>query len=566
MSIGMLALVAFLPILLALILMSGLRWPATKAMPLAWLVTAAAGVAIWKMDIGFVLAATLSGFGGAFNVLVIVFGAILILYTLRDSGGMETINCGFHGLSRDRRVQMIIIAFVFAAFIEGAAGFGTPAAIAAPLLLSLGFPPLAAAMVCLIMNSVPVTFGAVGTPLIVGMAPVKEKVVEAIAANPGMAFQNWDQFLKLLGQWSSMLHLSMAFILPLFTLGLMTMFFGKKRSFAEGLGAWKFSLFASVCFGVPYFATAQLIGVEFPALIGGLIGLGLVVTGAKKGLFLPKETWDFAPQAEWEKEWTGEIKAEDKCTYTAHMSQARAWTPYVLIGLILVLTRIGSLGLKGMLTSPAVTIAIKDIMGYKGVNWVCSILYLPGTIPFVLVAIMTIFIHKMPMEKVKLAWSDSFKRMKNPTIALFFAVALVEIFKQSKVNPGGYPSMPLAMAEYVAGLAGQAWPMFASFVGALGAFITGSNTVSDLLFSEFQYGVATQLNLPRQIILSLQAVGGAMGNMVCIHNIVAACATVGLVGMEGLLIRRNAIPLTLYGLVVGVIGTLLCFTFVPGIF
>jgi lactate permease len=89
-------------------------------------------------------------------------GAILILYTLRDSGGMETINYGFHGLSRDRRIQVIIIGMVFSAFIEGAAGFGTPAAIAAPLLLSLGFPALAAAMVCLILNSFPVSYGAVG--------------------------------------------------------------------------------------------------------------------------------------------------------------------------------------------------------------------------------------------------------------------------------------------------------------------------------------------------------------------------------------------------------------------
>jgi lactate permease len=147
MPLQLLALVALAPIALALVLMVGLRWPATKAMPLAWLVTALAGVFVWKMDIGFVVASTLNGFGGAVNVLIIVFGAILILYTLRDSGGMETINHGFHGISRDRRVQVIIIATVFSAFLEGAAGFGTPAAIAAPLLLSLGFPALAAAMV-----------------------------------------------------------------------------------------------------------------------------------------------------------------------------------------------------------------------------------------------------------------------------------------------------------------------------------------------------------------------------------------------------------------------------------
>ncbi len=143
---------------------------------------------------------------------------------------------------------------------------------------------------------------------------------------------------------------------------------------------------------------------------------------------------------------------------------------------------------------------------------------------------------------------------------------MVEIFKQSAKNTLGLPSMPLAMAQAAAGMAGSTWPMFASFVGALGAFITGSNTVSDLLFAEFQYATATQLAIPRQIIVSLQAVGGAMGNMVCIHNIVAASATVGLAGMEGLLIRRNALPMLLYGLVVGAVGLVLVYSLYPNIF
>ncbi|MFO7619944.1 MAG: L-lactate permease, partial [Bacteroidales bacterium] len=134
MPLGLLALIALLPIVLALVLMVGMRWPATRAMPLAWLVTAGAGLLFWEMPLGFIVASTLNGFGGAVNVLIIVFGAILILYTLRDSGGMETINHGFHGISRDRRVQVIIIGTLFSAFLEGAAGFGTPAAIAAPLL------------------------------------------------------------------------------------------------------------------------------------------------------------------------------------------------------------------------------------------------------------------------------------------------------------------------------------------------------------------------------------------------------------------------------------------------
>lgn len=103
-------------------------------------------------------------------------------------------------------------------------------------------------------------------------------------------------------------------------------------------------------------------------------------------------------------------------------------------------------------------------------------------------------------------------------------------------------------------------------MGALGAFITGSNTVSNLLFSEFQYGLASQLNLPRQIVVALQVAGGSMGNMVCVHNIVAASAVVGLSGLEGLIIKRNIVPLLIYGVSAGLLGLLFCCWLFPFVF
>lgn len=307
MPLGLLAIIALFPIVLALVLMVGMRWPATRAMPVAWIVTALSGLLVWKMPLGFIVASTLSGFGGAVNVLIIVFGAILILYTLKESGGIETINFGFHGISQDRRVQVIIIGALFSAFLEGAAGFGTPAAIAAPLLLSLGFPALAAAMVCLILNSFPVSFGAVGTPVWFGLYNLKPQVEAAIAAGQAANISSFAMFLKIIGQWASTLHLLMIFILPLFVNMMLTRYFGRNKSWKEGLGAWKFSLFASTSFAVPYVATAFIIGEEFPALLGGLIGTAIVVTAAKKGFLLPSKPWDFAPKSSWEKEWTGEI-------------------------------------------------------------------------------------------------------------------------------------------------------------------------------------------------------------------------------------------------------------------
>ena len=569
-SVGVLALIAAIPILLALVLMVGLRWPAIKAMPVAWLTAALGAILAWGLPVGYVTALTLQGFVTAIGILIIVFGAILILRTLQQSGGMETIQYGMQNITPDRRIQAIIIGYMFAAFIEGAAGFGTPAALAAPLLLSLGFPPLAAAVVCLVFNAFPVTFGAVGTPVILGLKFLQPLVGEAVSQGAsGLNFTNMGEFNMAIGKWASLLHALMIYILPIFMLGFITRVFGPNRSWREGLKAWKFCVFAATAFCVPYLGFAWFVGPEFPSLIGGLVGLGVIIAGAKAGFCMPEQTWDFGPHEKWAAEWSGEVKYDGKTDFKPHMSQFKAWLPYILIGLLLVVTRIPELGLKGFLA--AQKLEFNHILGYESVSASIAYLYLPGTIPFMLVAILTVFLHGMPAEKVSTAWRQSFATMKNPTIALFAAVALVSIFRGSGItdailNPNAYPSMPLAMANAVAGISGKTWPLFASFVGGLGSFITGSNTVSDLLFAEFQWGVATQLNLPRQIIVAAQAAGGAMGNMICIHNIVAACAVVGLSGMEGQILKKTVWPFLLYGTVVGIMATMMSFVFFPGLF
>ena len=137
---------------------------------------------------------------------------------------------------------------------------------------------------------------------------------------------------------------------------------------------------------------------------------------------------------------------------------------------------------------------------------------------------------------------------------------------QSGVNPNHYLSMPIAMAQSMADVFQGAWPLVSTFVGALGSFMAGSNTVSNMLFVLFQYSIADSLGISRIIIVSLQNVGGALGNMICVHNVIAACATVGLIGVEGLLIKRNLIPMVFTALIAGIIGLILAFLIVPGLF
>jgi lactate permease len=142
---------------------------------------------------------------------------------------------------------------------------------------------------------------------------------------------------------------------------MLTGFFGSNRNFGEGLGVWKFALFAAFAMTIPYMAAAALLGPEFPALLGGLIGLAIVVAAARRGFLLPEQNWDFGPRSEWEEEWTGNISQEQLSTGEARMSTLRAWSPYLIVASILVLTRIPELGLQEFLEG--ITLDFENIFG-----------------------------------------------------------------------------------------------------------------------------------------------------------------------------------------------------------
>ncbi len=547
----MYALIAFLPILTTIVLMIGMNWGAKKALPVSWGVAAVVGLVFWKMDFGSVIGFSVFGVFKALDVLIIIFGAILILNTLKQSGAMATINNGFGGITKDKRIQVLIIAWMFEAFIEGAAGFGTPAALAGPLLVGLGFPALAAAMVALIMNSTPVAFGAVGTPIFGAMSTISSNL-EAIGGDP-LAFQ------MQLTQWVAVVHGIVGTFIPLLAVVMMTRFFGKNRSIKEGLQVAPFAIFAGLAFTVPYVLIATVFGPELPSLMGAFIGLGIVVFAAQKGFLMPKTIWDFDSKDAWEADWSSN---EDLgATKESNMSLLMAWTPYALIAGILVITRIPALGLKGILA--AQKIVIPNVMG-TGLDYALSWAYLPGIIPFTLVALLTFYLHKMDKKSIVTAWKSTFKQISGAAIALFAGIAMVQLMLNSGVNGAGLESMLTEMAKALARVAGSGYVMVAPFIGVLGAFMSGSNTVSNILFSSLQFETATILGLPQVLIVTLQVIGGGIGNMICINNVVAVAATVGVIGMEGKLIRRNAIPMVIYSLAAALlVGVLITSGFNP---
>jgi lactate permease len=556
MSLSIQALFAFFPILLAGLLLVGLRWPARKAMPIVFLASFFIALFAWQMPLNRILASTIEGLGVTVSILWIIFGAILLLNTLKHSGALKVIRAGFTNISPDRRIQVIIIAWLFGSFIEGASGFGTPAAIAAPLLVGLGFPALAAVIVGMMVQSTPVTFGAVGTPIVIGMeAGLKSNELTLQLQAAG---SSWEQFILLITSEVAIIHAIIGTLIPLLMCMILTRFFGKKKSWTEGLSIAPFAIFSGLAFTIPYALTGVFLGPEFPSIIGALTGLVIVVTAAKNNFLVPKDTWDFEPAKNWPSDWLGdiELKLDSLAEKTSKITLTKAWIPYVLVALFLVISRIRGLGVDTFLKQ--FTLTYSDILGEVGMNAKFDPLYLSGGI-MIMVVLITYFIHGMKPKELSKAFSESSKTLLGAGFVLIFTIPMVRILINSGVNDMGYSSMPIAMASWVAETVGGIYPLFAASVGALGAFIAGSNTVSNMMLSQFQFSTAVNLGLTGSVMVALQAVGAAAGNMIAIHNVVAASATVGMLGKEGFILRRTILPTLYYVLFAGIIGLILIY-------
>lgn len=540
MTLGMQALLAFAPIGLSGILLIGLAWPAKKAMPLVYVATAGIALLAWGVSLNRVIASTLEGLLITVQVLWIIFGALLLLNTLKHSGGIAAIRSGFSRISPDRRVQVILIAWLFGSFIEGASGFGTPAAVAGPLLVAVGFPALAAVMFGMMIQSTPVSFGAVGTPMLIGVQGglQREEMTAALQAQG----HTWSDFFNLVVSQVAIGHAICGMLMPLLLVMFMTRFFGRHHSWSEGLAIAPFALFAALAMLVPYALAGVFLGPEFPSLLGGLCGLAVASVAARAGFLVPKRAWDFADPRQWPAEWMGTIEMKLDEVGSRRISSVLAWLPYGLLAMVLVLSRTVE-PFARLLQS--VSFGATNILGETGIGGSVQPLYLPGGV-LVAVCLATTVLHRVRLRDFGRAVADSGGTLLSAGFVLVFTVPMVRIMIQSGVNANELASMPIAMARWVAASVGSIYPFFAPTVGALGAFLAGSNTVSNLMLSQYQYSVAQALAVSGATMVAAQAVGAAAGNMIAIHNVVAASATVGMMGREGLTLRRTVIPTAYY--------------------
>jgi lactate permease len=538
-------LTALMPILAVFVLLVLLRLPATRAMPVGLALTAVTAWQFWKIPPVHLAAAAVEGLFAALSILWIIFGAIFLLTVLTGSGALDTIRHGFFRITPDRRVQTILIGWLFGSFMEGAAGFGTPAALGAPIMVAIGFHPLPAVVMALIADSSSVSFGAVGTPIIIGMKQGLSsggEIAPSVSSHLESLPLAMDAFLQQVTTRTVLMDLGIGTFIPLIMSVMLTRCFGRNRSWTDGLKIWKFAIFAGLAYEIPALLAAMFLGPEFPALIGGLAGMAIVIMAIRRGFLQPAEPWD---DMEAEADWKSGNQSTESTTgrsIAPPMSLTRAWMPYIAVAVLLVLTRINALPFKAWLQS--VVVEWRNIFG-TNLSADLEPLYLPGSM-FLLAALLAAAFYRMKPHELQTPLKETIKKLLPSSIALGTCVPMVRIFTNSDVNAAGLHSMPVELASMAANAMGSMWPAVAPLVGSLGSFVSGSATFSNMMFSLFQFSAALQSGVPPEIVLAAQILGANAGNMICILNVVAAASVVDLTGREGAIIRYTMIPMIFF--------------------
>lgn len=521
--------VSIAPILLLIFLMTKTNGtPSHVALPAIAALVYAIKLVYFGDNPNLVNATVVNGLLTALTPILIIWGAIFMFKTMEHSGAMGIVRDWLNGVSANPIAQLMIIGWAFSFMIEGASGFGTPAALAAPILVGLGFPALKVAVLALIMNTVPVSFGAVGTPTWFGMGQLGLSETEVLQ----VGFQ------------AALIHAVAALVVPIVALLAVINW----RDLRSNLVFVYLSILGCV---IPYVVLARF-NYEFPALLAGMVGFLMSIALAKKGIGLS----------------SGAATAQNAADISVG-TLIKALFPLWATVLILLITRIEPIGVKAFLndatpvlqlslgslgqfsTSGSLVLVLDGIFQTES-SWVFPALYVPAIVPFFLVSALAFAVFRVNRDVITRIASETYSRMVNTVIALAGALVMVKL-----LMVGGDQSMVILIGQGFAGFTGEYWQFVAAYLGALGSFFSGSATIANLTFGGIQNSIASDLGLDRTLILSLQSVGAAMGNMVAINNIVAVCSILGIANVEGVILKKTVLTMVLYGVIAGVVGLLL---------
>ena len=475
-------------------------------------------------------------FYGLWPIAWIIIGAVFLYKISVKTGQFNIIRSSILSITEDQRLQMLLVGFAFGTFLEGAAGFGAPVAITAALLVGLGFKPLYAAGLCLIVNTAPVAFGAMGIPIIVAGQVSGVDTMEI----------------------SQMVGRQLPFMVPIvlfWIMGIMDGWRGIKET-------WPAVIVAGGSFALAQYLTSNFVGPELPditAAIAALVSLTILLKFWK-----PKHIFRFSAT---EGNVDDSLLADQQQQYSLGQI-AKAWSPFMILTVMVTIWSIKPFkdlfskdgALHDWVISipvpyvhqlvqkmPPVVAEIKDYDAIFKFDWFSA----TGTAIFI-AALITILFLKMQPKQAVLTFAETLNELKTPIYSIGMVLAFAFIANYSGMSA----TLALALAH-----TGKAFTFFSPFLGWIGVFLTGSDTSANALFAALQATTAQQIGVPEVLLVAANTSGGVTGKMISPQSIAIACAAVGLVGKESDLFRFTVKHSIVFTIMMGIIITLQAYVF-----
>jgi lactate permease len=489
--------IALIPVLWLIVSLGVLKIPGQKACPIALVITMLLSILVWKMPVIDSMTAALEGAAMAIWPIFLVIVAAVFTYNLvTHTGGMEIIKKMMTNVSTDQRILVLILAWGFGGFLEAIAGFGTAVAIPASILAALGFNPVFAAIICLIANTTPTAFGAIGLP------------VSTLAQVTGLNVNTLS--------FTVAIQLFVMIIVVPFILVIMT-----GKGFKGLKGVFFITLMAGVSFALPQIFIAKYLGAELPAIVGSVVCMAVIIIMAK--LFYKESA----------------AKNTDKIGLkTAVM----AWLPFILVFVIIILCSSLFPTINGLLAEVKTTVQIYT--GPHGKPFTFLWLATPGTL-IIFATYIAGLIQGVKFSEISKILGRTIKQMIKSAITIASIVALAKVM--------GYSGMIGVIAEILVVITGGFYPLIAPLIGALGTFVTGSDTSANVLFGGLQVEAANAVGVSPYWLAAANTAGATAGKMISPQSIAVATAATGIVGSEGKILSVTIKICALYVVVIGLV-------------
>lgn len=493
MNMYVLFFIALIPIVWLMISLGVLKTAGHKATPVTLIVTLILAIAVWKMPMVDALKAGLEGAASAIWPIIIVIIAAVFIYNLSIyTKSMDLIKNMMTSITTDQRILVLILAWGFGGFLEAIAGFGTAVAIPASIMAALGFDPVFAAIICLIANTTPTAFGAIGLP------------VSTLAK-----LTNLDPNIL-----SYAVGLQLA-ILIVIVPAILVMITGKSVKAIKGvLGI---SIVSGLAFAIPEVLTAKYMGAELPAILGSIICLAATIGYAK--VFHKDKAF----------------KDAEKISFSKGFM---AWIPFILVFVAIIFTSSLFPGISKGLSKISTTVKIYHSYTFTWINNPGSLIIIAG--------IVGGLIQGAKLGEILNVLGKTIRQMTKSAITIIAIVALAKVMS--------YSGMIKSIAVVLVAVTGRAYPVIAPIIGALGTFVTGSDTSANILFGQLQVEAAKSLGLNPYWLAAANTGGATAGKMISPQSIAVATAATGLAGAEGKILNATLKFCIVYVIVLGVIA------------